>query len=66
MPKLKEYSWSGHSVLMGKVGRDWQDTESILSFSKLGRLSWGPWPPGFPGQKEPIGIWFGPEAVPPR
>jgi REP element-mobilizing transposase RayT len=32
LPKLKEYPWSGHSVLMGKVGRDWQDTEAILSF----------------------------------
>ncbi len=31
LPKLKEYPWSGHSVLMGKVGRDWQETESILS-----------------------------------
>jgi putative transposase len=29
--KLKEYPWSGHAVLMGKVVRDWQDTESILS-----------------------------------
>jgi len=32
LTKLKEYPWSGHSVLMGKVARDWQDTESILSF----------------------------------
>ena len=32
LPKLKEYPWTGHSVLMGKIGRDWQDTESILTF----------------------------------
>jgi hypothetical protein len=32
LPKLREYPWSGHSVLLGKMGRDWQDTESILSF----------------------------------
>jgi REP element-mobilizing transposase RayT len=32
LPKLKEYPWTGHSVLMGKIERDWQDTETILSF----------------------------------
>ena len=32
LSKLKGYPWSGHSVLMGKAGGDWQDTESILSF----------------------------------
>ena len=36
------------------------------NISKLGRLNWGSWPPGFPGQKQPIGIWLGPEAVPPK
>jgi putative transposase len=28
---LKEYPWTGHAALMGKVERHWQDIESILS-----------------------------------
>jgi len=30
--ELKQNSWSGHSAIMGKVKRDWQDTQYILSF----------------------------------
>jgi REP element-mobilizing transposase RayT len=30
LDKLNVYPWSGHSVLMGKVVRNWQDSESIL------------------------------------
>jgi putative transposase len=30
--QLGEYPWAGHSALMGKVKREWQDTERILSF----------------------------------
>ena len=30
--ELKQNPWSGHSAIMGKVKRDWQDTKYILSF----------------------------------
>jgi REP element-mobilizing transposase RayT len=30
LDKLNFYPWSGHSVLMGEVVRNWQDSESIL------------------------------------
>ncbi len=29
---LSVYPWSGHSVIMGKIGREWQDTDSVLSY----------------------------------
>ncbi len=32
LEELKRYPWAGHSVLMGVIKRDWQDTETILSF----------------------------------
>ena len=32
MEALNRSSWSGHSALLGKVRRDWQDTGCILSF----------------------------------
>jgi hypothetical protein len=32
MEKLNHYSGCGHSALMGKIERDWQDVEYILSF----------------------------------
>ena len=32
LEELKRYPWSGHSVLMGVIKRDWQDTENILGF----------------------------------
>jgi putative transposase len=37
LPNLKEFPWSAHAVLMERMGRDWQDTDSILSLfdSKL-------------------------------
>jgi len=39
---LSKYPWSGHSVLMGTVKRDWQDTATILAYfgrgKKRGRL----------------------------
>ncbi len=31
LAKLNKYPWSGHSVLMGTVTRDWQGSESILA-----------------------------------
>ncbi len=31
LQELSEYPWTGHSALMGKVKRAWQDTETILS-----------------------------------
>lgn len=30
--ELSQNPWSGHSVLMGKVKREWQKTEHVLSF----------------------------------
>ena len=39
---LKEYPWTGHAVLMGKVEREWQDTESILSLFDLNKQK-GQW-----------------------
>jgi putative transposase len=36
--ELKSYAWVGHSVIMGKVKRDWQDTDTILAyFGKRGK-----------------------------
>jgi putative transposase len=32
MKALSEYPWAGHSVLMDRVKRDWQDTGSILAY----------------------------------
>jgi len=32
LKKLNNYPWTGHSALMGKVKRDWQDTETILDY----------------------------------
>jgi putative transposase len=29
--QLPEYTWSGHAALIGKVDRDWQETDLILS-----------------------------------
>jgi hypothetical protein len=29
--QLQEYTWSGHAALIGKVDRDWQETDLILS-----------------------------------
>jgi putative transposase len=31
MAELSRYPWSGHSALMGKVKREWQDTDCVLS-----------------------------------
>ena len=32
MKTLNVYRWCGHSAIMGKVSRDWQDTEYILRY----------------------------------
>lgn len=32
MEELKKYPWTGHSVLMGEINRDWQDRDTILSY----------------------------------
>jgi putative transposase len=32
LTQLKAYPWAGHSAITGKVQREWQDTETILSF----------------------------------
>ena len=29
---LDRFPWAGHSAIMGKIGRDWQDTEYVLKF----------------------------------
>jgi putative transposase len=31
MSTLSKYPWAGHSVLMGTVRRDWQDTDTVLA-----------------------------------
>ncbi len=30
MKALDRYPWSGHSAIVGKISREWQDTESVL------------------------------------
>ncbi len=32
MRALDRYPWSGHSAIMGKITRDWQNTEYVLKF----------------------------------
>lgn len=32
LKELATYRWTGHPVLMGKVKRDWQDTDTVLSY----------------------------------
>jgi REP element-mobilizing transposase RayT len=32
MRALNRYPWTGHSVLMGKVNRRWQDTDTVLCY----------------------------------
>jgi len=32
MKQLNQYPWSGHSALLGRVKREWQDTGYVLSF----------------------------------
>ncbi|MBW1678525.1 MAG: hypothetical protein JRJ08_00005, partial [Deltaproteobacteria bacterium] len=29
---LYKYPWAGHSAIMGRVKRDWQDTETVLGY----------------------------------
>lgn len=36
LAELNRYPWSGHSALLGKRKRDWQDTEYVLSYFGLG------------------------------
>lgn len=37
LPELNRSPWSGHSALIGKRKREWQDTEYVLSFFGEGR-----------------------------
>ena len=30
--RLNVYPWAGHSAIMGRVKRTWQDTEAVLSY----------------------------------
>jgi len=30
--QLKDYPWSGHSVIMGRIQRHWQDTHEVLAY----------------------------------
>jgi len=34
---LAKYPQTGHSALTGKVRRDWQDTETVLAYSRNGK-----------------------------
>jgi putative transposase len=35
--ELERYPWSGHSRIVGRVKREWQDTEEILRYFGKGR-----------------------------
>jgi len=32
LDNLNEYPWTGHSTIMGRVERDWQDTDTVLAY----------------------------------
>jgi len=32
LDRLNEYPWTGHSTVMGRVERDWQDTDTVLAY----------------------------------
>jgi REP element-mobilizing transposase RayT len=34
---LRAYRWAGHSAIMGRVRRDWQDTDTVLAYFGKGR-----------------------------
>ena len=34
---LNNYRWSGHSVIMGRMNRDWQEIDTILAYFGKGR-----------------------------
>ena len=44
MKALSKYPWTGHSVLMDRVKRDWQDTDTVLAYfgkrKKLARFGY--------------------------
>jgi len=35
--ELKDYRWAGHSVIMGRVEREWQDSDTILGYFGRGQ-----------------------------
>jgi putative transposase len=37
LKQLGQYRWAGHSAIMGRLRRDWQDTGTILSYFGKGR-----------------------------
>jgi len=37
MRGLSKYRWAGHSAIMGRVKRDWQDIETVLGYFGKGR-----------------------------
>ncbi len=37
LEELNNYRWTGHSTIMGRVKRDWQDINTILSYFGRGR-----------------------------
>jgi hypothetical protein len=36
---LVKYLWSGHAVVMGKVEREWQDTDTVLAYTIILRIN---------------------------
>ncbi|UCH08249.1 MAG: transposase [Deltaproteobacteria bacterium] len=32
LDKLNEYPWTGHTAIVGRVERDWQDTDTVLAY----------------------------------
>jgi len=37
LEELKDYRWAGHSAIMGKVERDWQDIDTVLGYFGKGQ-----------------------------
>ena len=37
MKELNRYRWTGHSAIMGRVKRDWQDIDAVLAYFGKGR-----------------------------
>jgi hypothetical protein len=37
MRRLSNYRWAGHSAILGRVKREWQDTEAVLGYFGKGR-----------------------------
>ncbi len=41
LERLSHYRWAGHSAIMGRVKRDWQDIETVIAYFGKGRQAVG-------------------------